>query len=333
MPLVTIVVPCYNEENTIGQLLEAIYRQTYPRSEMEVILADGISSDGTRARVAEFQAGHADLPVRIVDNPRRIIPAALNCALAAASGEMIIRLDAHAAPYPDYVARCVAALEAGQGDNVGGVWEICPGREGWLALSIARAASHRLGAGDALYRYATQPAYVDTVPFGAFRKSTFDRLGWFDETLLTNEDYEFNARLRRSGGRVWLDPAIRSKYFARPNLAALARQYFRYGYWKRQMLRRYPSTLRWRQALPPLFVLSLAALALAALFLPAARWLLAVEIGLYLLALLAGSVRSVAEEGDLRLLAGIPAAIAVMHITWGSGFLWSLAGLKPGAAA
>ena len=333
MPLVTIVVPCYNEQNTIGLLLEAVYRQTYPRSEMEVILADGMSTDGTRARVAEFQASHADLAVHIVDNPRRIIPAALNCALAAANGEIIVRLDAHSAPFPDYVARCVAALEAGLGDNVGGVWEISPGREGWLARSIALAASHRLGVGDALYRYATQPASVDTVPFGAFCKSTFDRLGWFDETLLTNEDYEFNARLRLSGGRVWLDPAIRSQYFARPTLAALARQYFRYGYWKRQMLRRYPSTLRWRQALPPLFVVSLVVLALAALFLPAARWLLAAEVIFYLLVLLAGSVRPAGKAGDPRLLAGIPAAIAVMHLCWGGGFLLSLAGIRTGASA
>ncbi len=324
MPFVSIVVPCYNEQSTIRLLLEAVYHQTYPRSEMEVILADGMSSDGTRERVADFQREHPDLDVHVIDNPKRIIPAALNCALAVAGGEIIIRLDAHAVPREDYVACCVAALEAGQAENVGGVWEIRPGREDWVARSIAVAAAHPLGVGDALYRYASLPGYVDTVPFGAFRKATIDRLGWFDETLLTNEDYEFNARLRQSGGRVWLDPAIRSTYFARPTLAALAKQYFRYGFWKWRMLRRYPATLRWRQALPPLFVLSLVALALASIWLPLARWLLLAEAILYLAVLLAGVARPALKNGDLRLLAGVPAAIAVMHISWGSGFLWSL---------
>ena len=128
-----------------------------------------------------------------------------------------------------------------------------------MAQSIAAAASHPLGVGDALYRHASKASQVDTVPFGAFKRELLALVGFFDESLLTNEDYEFNTRIRKSGGTIWLDPAIRSVYFARPTLAALARQYSRYGFWKWRMLRRYPETLRWRQGLPPLFVLSLLA--------------------------------------------------------------------------
>ena len=261
-PLVSIIIPCYNEQATINLLLEAIYRQTYPRPALEVVIADGRSTDGTRARVAEFQSTHPDLCVQLVENPRRIIPAGLNVALAAAAGEMVVRLDAHSMPQADYVERCVAALEEGLGDNVGGVWDIQPGGPGWMAEAIAGVAAHPLGAGDARYRYTTRAGQVDTVPFGAFRREMVEKIGPFDETLLTNEDYEFNVRLRQNGGRVWLDPGIRTVYFARPTLRALARQYWRYGFWKARMLRRYPQTLRWRQFIPPFFVLTLLGLLL-----------------------------------------------------------------------
>ena len=257
MPKVSVIVPCYNEQSTIRLLLDAIHQQTFPRAEMEVVIADGMSTDGTRDEIAKFQAGFPDLTVRVVDNTLRNIPSGLNRAIESSHGEIILRLDAHSKPYPDYIANSVKALEEGRGDNVGGVWEIHPGADTWIAKSISVAAAHPLGVGDAMYRHAKQAAVVDTVPFGAFKRELIDRIGKFDETLLTNEDYEFNARIRKANGRIWLDPSIRSVYFARSNLVELARQYWRYGYWKWRMLRRYPDTLRWRQALPPLFVLSL----------------------------------------------------------------------------
>lgn len=323
-PLVSIVVPCYNEANTIGFLLNALYSQSYPREGMEVVIADGMSTDRSQEQVSVFQQTHPELPIRVVQNQKRIIPAGLNQAIRAAQGEVIVRLDGHAMPAPDYVLRCVAALEQGRGENVGGVWQIEPARPGWVAQSIAAAAAHPLGVGDALYRYADRAQAVDTVPFGAFYRSLVERIGPFDETLLTNEDYEFNTRVRLSGGRVWLDPAIRSKYLARASLAALARQYARYGYWKMRMLRRYPSTIRWRQALPPAFVLSLVILALLAILVPLARWLLTAEIVLYALALLAAGVQVAVKKRKGALAIGVPLAIATMHLAWGGAFLWSL---------
>ena len=148
---VSIIVPCYNEQSTIHLLLNAIHRQTYPRSMMEVVIADGGSTDGTRAAIQDWQAAHPDLQVNLVDNPKKIIPAGLNTAIKAASGEIIVRLDAHSEPQEDYVARSVAALENGLGQNVGGAWDIRPGSEGWIARSIAFAASHPIGVGDARY--------------------------------------------------------------------------------------------------------------------------------------------------------------------------------------
>jgi len=322
IPTVSVIVPCYNEQATIGLLLDALYAQTFPREAMEVIIADGLSTDRTREVISAWQQQHPDLTVRVVDNPQRIIPAALNRAIAASQGEIIVRLDAHSVPAPDYIARSVAALEAGKGDNVGGVWEIRPRGTNWIARAIAVAAAHPLGVGDAHYRHATTAAAVDTVPFGAFRRSLLERIGGFDETLLTNEDYEFNTRIREAGGTVWLDPAIRSVYFARATLRALARQYWRYGYWKAQMLRRYPHTLRWRQALPPLFVLGLIVLAALSPLSAIARVLLALQVGVYTLALLAAGLHVAVKRRAPALVLGFPLAVAVMHLTWGSGLLW-----------
>jgi succinoglycan biosynthesis protein ExoA len=324
MALISIIVPCYNEERTIGLLLEAVYRQSIPKDQMEVVLADGMSTDRTREMVDLFRRDHRDLEVRVVENPKRNIPAALNRAIVASRGEYLVRLDAHSVPHEDYVERCLEALQAGKGENVGGVWEIRPGAKNWIARSIAVAAAHPFGVGDALYRYATEAAYVDTVPFGAFRRETLERIGYFDESLLTNEDYELNVRLRQNKGRVWLDPRIRSGYFARANLADLARQYWRYGFWKYRMLQRYPNTLRWRQALPPLFVLGLAGLVVLALWWGLARFLLLMVIGLYLILLVGGAFPAALKRRDPALLAGVPLAIATMHLSWGSGLIFSM---------
>ncbi len=323
MAIASIIVPCLNEENTISKLLEAILRQNFPLHELEVIIADGLSTDGTRDRIGEFQDQHKQLKVRIVDNPSRIIPVGLNLAIAAATGEFIIRLDAHCVPQQDYVKKTIALLKEGQGWDVGGVWDIQPGEKGWIAESIAIAASHPLGVGDAFYRFTDTAQEVDTVPFGAFRRDLITRIGGYDETLLSNEDYEFNARIRQAGGKVWLDPAIRSIYFARPTLCQLAKQYFRYGFWKWRMLKRYPNTLRLRQALPPLFVLSLIALILLSIVSIWAFWLLIVEVVSYLLILIGAALRKALEHRKVQFTLGIPLAMATMHLSWGTAFLWS----------
>ena len=324
MPKVSIVIPCYNEQSTIRLLLEALREQTFPRSKMEVIISDGFSTDSTREVIAAFQREFSDLDVRVVDNVKRTIPSAVNRAIEASRGEIIVRLDAHSKPYPDYVENCVTALEAKRGDNVGGVWEIRAGAKTWIAESIAVAAAHPLGVGDALYRHAKQAAEVDTVPFGAFKRTLIESVGMFDETLLTNEDYEFNARVREAGGRIWLDPSIRSVYFARATLLELARQYGRYGFWKWKMLRRYPHTLRWRQALPPLFVSSLLGLALFSLFSPFARLALGGELMVYFSIMILAGLQSAFRRRIPWLVLGLPLAIPVMHSAWGSGLLWSI---------
>ena len=323
MTSVSIIVPCLNEERTIALLLEAIERQSYARDKLSVIIADGLSTDGTRQRIADF-GRKSNLRISVIDNPERSIPAGLNRAISEAETDVILRLDAHCVPQPDYVMRSVEALEQERGWNVGGVWDIRAGAPGWIAESIAVAAAHPLGVGDASYRIGAKAGAVDTVPFGAFRRSLIEEIGPFDESLHSNEDYEFNARVREAGGQVWLDPAIRSVYYARPSLGALIRQYARYGYWKWQMLQRYPGTLRWRQLLPPVFALSLIALPLAALWWRGAAILWGVEVVSYALLLVGAAALKAIEMKKFSYLVGIPLAIASMHISWGAAFLWSM---------
>lgn len=321
---VSIIVPCYNEERRIRFLLDALFAQTYPRERLSVTIADGRSTDRTRDVIAEFQRLHPDLHLSLIENTAQTIPAALNRAIQASSGEIVVRLDAHSGPYPDYIEKAVAALEAGKGENVGGVWEIHPGAPTWMARSIAVAAAHPLGVGDALYRHASRAAYVDTVPFGAWRRALLEKIGGYDESLHANEDYELNTRIRQAGGKIWLDPSIRSIYFARASLGSLSRQYFRYGFWKLQMLRRYPGTLRWRQALPPLLVLSLLAGGLLALLWPLFGLLTGLELLGYFGILGLFGLWAALKRREIFLMFGLPLAIVVMHISWGSGFLWNL---------
>jgi len=195
---VSIIVPCFNERTTITLLLDAIYGQSYPLNQMELVIADGGSDDGTPEVINEWHQNHPDLRVKVIKNPKRIIPAALNTAIKASTGDIIVRLDAHSKPQPDYIERSVAGLEKGLGENVGGVWDIQPGSDHWISRSIAAAAGHPIGVGGARYRYTDKAGYVDTVPFGAFKRELLDKIGIFDESLLTNEDYEFNTRIRQN---------------------------------------------------------------------------------------------------------------------------------------
>ncbi len=324
MTNVSVIVPLYNEEATIGQLLDAIYCQSYPLKEIEVIVADGMSTDHTCEKIKDFQASHPDLEIRIVDNHRRVIPSGLNRAIEAAKGKYVLRMDAHSIPHRDYIKKCINGLEAGLGDNVGGIWKIQPGASTWIAKAIAIAAAHPLGAGDARYRIGGIAQEVDTVPFGAYRRETIDQIGKFDENLLSNEDYELNVRLKQSGGKVWMDPSIETIYFARSNLRDLSRQYWRYGYWKAQMIRKYPKTLRWRQFIPPLFVLTLIGLGILSLWFTLARWLLAIIVILYTIIMFIQGLMMSQRQKSVSLAVGVPLAIATIHVSWGSAFLWSL---------
>jgi len=173
---VSVIIPCRNEEETIGLLLDALYHQTFKKQDFEAVVADGLSDDRTREVIQNFAEKHPGMKIRVIDNPKRTIPAGLNLALKTALGEIIIRLDAHSIPAENYLEMSVKLLEEGKADNVGGRWQIRPAVQTWIAKSIAAAAMNPLGVGDASYRYSNRPAYTDTVPFGHSTKKEF--LNW-----------------------------------------------------------------------------------------------------------------------------------------------------------
>jgi glycosyltransferase involved in cell wall biosynthesis len=296
-PTVSIILPVFNEAPQLERCLRAVAGQTY-RSIVEVVLADGGSTDETRSVASAYAK------VVIVDNPRRIRPAGLNAAIAGASGEVIVRVDARTALAPDYVERCVAALERSGAAIVGGQmrYEAHDARQ----RGIVAAMTSRLGAGPAAFRRAGgQPRFVDTVYLGAFRASTIREMGGYDEWSGGNEDAELAWRAQSFGG-VYLDPSIKSFYLGRDGLGPLARQFYRYGHNRARTIRKHPGSLSYRQlAVPALF---------AGLASPWRRQVLAA----YLAAVLArGALELVSDPPAVPTLL---AAFPTMHAAWGLGF-------------
>jgi succinoglycan biosynthesis protein ExoA len=318
---VSVIVPCRNEEAHIARLLTAIRSQVLRPD--DVVIVDGGSTDDTLGVISQASVQMDPIVVRTIVAPDDRLPTAINRAVREARGDVLVRLDGHSSPPPDYIARAVAHLADPKVGVVGGIWQIVPGDHTPMGEGIARAVSHPLGAGDAAYRIHTAHAVtdMDTVPFGCFTRATWQLVGGLNESLLGNEDYEFNYRVRRAGLAVRLDPMMHSTYVARSSLGALALQYFRYGWCKMQMLQQHPASLRWRQALPVAFVAGLLLLALTAFFVRPAAILLALVLLLYLGALAASSLAICAREGGWHRLGALVIAFATIHLCWGAGAL------------
>lgn len=322
---VSVIIPCYNEERFIGKALEQLADQ-FELDRYEIVIVDGLSEDRTRAVVDEFKTRRPEVSVLLIDNPARNIPTALNLGIAAARGNIIARMDAHAVPSNGYIRRCVEVLRTGVAGAVGMPCLVRPGAGTLIAQAIAAAVSHPFGIGDARYRLGSSgPAQeaVDTVAFACFRKSLWQELGGYNESLHTNEDYDFNYRVRQSGRQVILDRGAHCDYFARATIRGLAAQYWRYGGWKAEMIRLHPRSTRPRHLVAPLFVASLLFFGIAGFFLFPGWWLLLIEIVTYLTcALLAGwQAAKRSGEGRLPMVLVMPLIFATIHLAWGSSFL------------
>ncbi len=321
VPFVSVIIPMRNERRHIERCLASIISQDYSMERMEVMVIDGESNDGCGQQVLDFAARHPKIPIRLLQNQKRIIPAGLNAGIRAAQGDIIVRVDAHTTLAPNYVSTCVRYLLQGAADNVGGLMR--PAGTTHVEQGVALAITSPFGVGDAKFHYSEDEQYVDTVYLGAYWRKTFDAIGLYDETLHINEDYELNYRLRQIGGKILLSPAIKSTYTPRSSLRALWRQYFEYGRWKVRTLRKHPDSLRWRQAIPPLFVsIFFGSLLLSFLWLPT-RWLFAFIASCYLLANLAASTIA-ARHGGWRYLPILPIVFTTIHFAWGLGFWYGL---------
>ena len=321
-PLVAVVIPCRNEAGTIAHVLDALIVQT--RRPDAVVVVNDASHDETAGVTSAWAAAHPELPLDLVAGTGRGVAAAVNTGIAATAADIIVRLDGHCRPRADYIARSLESLNHPGAGVVGGVWRIESGAPTGVARGIAAVLSHPLGAGGVAYRQVTggAPRAVDTVPFGAFRRTLWETLNGFDESLLRNEDYDFNHRTRLAGFEVVLDPSTVSIYRARATLSALWRQYFAYGFWKVVMLRKFPASLRLRQFLPVLLLPSLVILAL---------WTAATGASLpllcgasYVAVNVAAGLQTAVRARDLGLVVPATAALLTLQIGWSVGAWVSL---------
>jgi succinoglycan biosynthesis protein ExoA len=321
---VSIVIPCLNEERFIRAVLESLARQ-YELGCFEIIIVEGLSNDRTREVIAGFAHDNPRLAVRVIDNPDRDIPKALNLGIDAATGEIIVRMDAHSIPSPGYVRRCVKLLTEGDAAVVGMPWKICAGNDSLMARAIALAVAHPFGIGDAKYRLNISASeYVDTVPFGAFKKSLWQRIGGFNEKLLANEDYDFNYRVRKDGGLILLDADEHCDYVARATLSELVKQYWRYGGWKAQMVKLQPASLRWRHLVAPAFVAGLVVTGVASVVWPSAFWLFSLAVVSYALLAIVCSLQLALRNKDIALFLVLPLIFLSIHLSWGASFIAGL---------
>lgn len=336
-------MPIRNEAAHIERSLKAVLAQDYPPERMEVLVIDGMSTDGTREIVQRMieqtttdygqrttNCGRqttgdglrmTGIPVLIfLDNPSRIVPTALNIGLKHARGDVIVRVDGHCEIAKDYVRRCVEVLWETGADCVGGP-TVAMG-ETRIARTIALAQSSFFGVGGVSFRTGRKHGgYVDTVAFGAYRREVFDRIGVFDEELVRNQDDEFNFRLIQAGGKIWLDPSIRSVYYSRASLRSLWKQYFQYGFYKVRVIQKRKAVPSWRHLVPATFVCALFGSGLWALLSSQWFWALSV-IGPYGVANLIASFG--AARRDWTTLPLLPLAFFTLHLSYGIGFLWGL---------
>ena len=321
-PAVSVIIPARNEEQFLLEALQSVRGQDYGGA-IEVVVADGSDTSMMAETVRSMFPG-----VRMVPNPEGNAASGLNYALRAATHSILVRCDARCVLPVDYVRLAVDALERTGAANVGG--RQCPVGTTAFERAVGLAMTLPLGAGDARYRLGGVAGPVDTVFLGVFRREVLEATGGFDAALERNQDYELNWRLRERGETVWFDPRLKVGYRPRGNFSALARQYFDYGRWKRVVLRRHPSSWRWRQLAAPLLVLGLTGsglLVLAALWAPPAVRTIVLGVAailplLYLSLLVGGA--ALAGVGRRNLVAAlVPPVLATMHLSWGAGFFFA----------
>jgi len=314
-PQVSVVIPVRNEEGAIAAAVRSALNQinTPP---LEVIVADGDSSDGTRAAVTAL--AHDDSRVRLISNDSGTTPSGLNAAIRQARGNVIVRCDAHSVLPVDYVSTALQVLADTGADVVGGT-QRATGRGFWQR-TVAIAMTTPFGVGDARFHTGGAAGAVDTVYLGVFRRGALERVGLFDESLRRNQDYELNYRIRDSGGVVYFHPELAVDYEPRSNLIELARQFHQYGTWKRLVLRRFPESLKWRQLAAPLLVVGL--IASIILLIVGQRLLASLVPGAYLIGVVGTTLLELARRRDLAAV-GLIAALPTMHLSWAFGFMTS----------
>jgi GT2 family glycosyltransferase len=321
MPSVTVIVACRNEEHHIEACVRSISRQDDPHGNFEIIVLDGMSEDATRDILARL--AHEDSRIRLIDNPRRIKPYALNVGIQSARGRYIAILDAHTVYATDYLRVCVELLEKHPEVCCAGGPIVSRGKR-LFGRAVAMAMSHPVGIGNAKHRLPYYEGYAEGACFPMFRREVFEKVGMFDEILMRNQDDEFNYRLTYAGEKIFISPRAQCTYFVRETARQLFQQYFQYGFWRVAVLRKHRLPASLRQIVPPLFMSSILLLAVLGLSLRGWWGLIAVALPLsYVATLLIVGVKQGAK-GQWPVALLFPIAITTMHAAYAAGFMWGI---------
>jgi succinoglycan biosynthesis protein ExoA len=321
--LITIILPIRNEFKHISNTLDSINNQDYINDEIEIIVADGMSDDGTREILKHYQKKINNLIV--INNPERIVPTGFNSALNISRGEIIVRLDGHTIIAPNYITRCVELLCEKDAMNVGGLMNA----EGYGIYDeiVSIATSSKFGVGNSHFHYSKKGKWTDTVYLGAWKREVFKKIGGFDEELVRNQDDEFNFRIIQNNGRIWLDPSVKSSYYPRNSIKKLFKQYFQYGFYKVRVIQKRGGFTSWRHLIPGTFVLSLL---LSLLLLPRAYSPFFIIMGSYVIAnVYASFISLIRSKNTLNNLFSyklflLPITFFIIHFSYGLGFLFGL---------
>ena len=325
MIIVSVVIPIYNEENYIVNCIESIAKQDYPKDNLEVLLVDGMSTDSTRDLIAPFLEKYDW--IRLLDNPKKIIPSALNIGISEAEGEYIVRMDAHSEYAEDYIRKCIETLERTGADNVGGP-QLTKGKNTKQRI-IAAAYSSPFALGGGKHFKKDYEGDIDTVFLGAFRKSYAIDLGLYDEDLPRNEDDEFNFRIHENGGRIYMSPDIHVTYYPRDSFSDLAKQYYEYGEGKPKVLRKHKKPSNLKQLVPSLFVLFVVLGGIGSFIsgklkiMPLFRVIYKAVLALYIICDAIACFTNKESHGIVEKL-GLFWAHIVIHISYGVGYLAGL---------
>ncbi|WP_375103855.1 glycosyltransferase [Paenibacillus sp. RS8] len=316
--IVSIVVPIRNEEQYIEKCIQSILSQDYSLEKIEVIFVDGLSQDKTQEIVNGYVEKYSNT-IRLIENPQKTVPYAMNIGIGNSIGKYIVRLDAHSEYSNDYISKCISTLEKIDADNVGGL-AITKGR-GIVGKVFAQVLASKFGVGNSGFRTNAKSGYVDTVPFGAFKRESFQKYGLYDVRLNRNQDYELNYRIRKSGGLVYLNSDISLTYYCRNTIEGILKQSYENGKWNVITAKLCPGSMSIRHFIPFLFVLSLIIMPILSSFLLIFGWLFALELGLYILFDLVYSLKGSSKISYAPMLFVF---FPVFHLSYGIGSLIGL---------
>lgn len=318
---VSVIIPCRNEEAYIGKVLDNVLAQDYPSTLLEVFIVDGESEDSTKTIIDRYVQAHPHF--HFLSNPQKVVPYGLNKAIRKASGSIIVRMDAHSEYPTDYISLLVKGLATFNCDNTGGVWITEPANGSHKAVAIADATAHPFGIGNAQYRLDVKsPKKVDTVPYGCYRREVFDRIGLFDQDLVRNQDDEFNARLIKHGGSIYLLPDVKIRYFARDRVLKTSRMFYQYGLYKPLVNLKVGKPATLRQFAPPLFTLFILLGSVLSLISSDFLWAFSAGVSIYLLSDFLVSLSIViGKKRPMSVLFFIFWLFPLIHLSYGYGYL------------